>query len=187
MSNEFGKGLYPVEDNISYSVKDVGISRNMFLRHLGRSEQEDAAGRIVYFSGLLDAWAGVSVAKICEMMKEDLAVHEAREKANTAIRENAEREAVAEKKSAEHRFWCRMTLGIYGLFAKAPESYTAPIIEVKEVPFSVVYVWGPNAVFTGIRELIEKGLLKLEKMMEDGKEIDVLFPTEALIAKAMLS
>jgi hypothetical protein len=154
---------------------------------LGRFEQEDAAGRIVYFSGLLDVWAGVSVAKICEMMKEDLAVYEAREKANVILRENNEREVAAKELMAKYRLRCKMTLGIYSLFAKAPESYTAPIIEVKEVPFSVVYVWGPNAVFTGIRELIEKGLLKLEKMMEDGKEIDVLFPTEALIAKAMVS
>jgi hypothetical protein len=186
MNNEFGKGLYPVEENISYSVKEVGVSRNMFLRHLGRSEQEDAAGRIVYFSGLLDAWAGVSVTKICEMMKEDFAVYEAREKANAILRENNEKEVAAKELMAKYRLQCKMTLGIYGLFVKAPESYTAPVIEIKEVPFSVIYVFGPKAVFTGISELVEKGLLKLKKMVEDGKEIDVLFPTEALIAKAMI-
>ena len=69
--NEVKKGLFSVEEAMPCQPRQIRIGHYFLPSTLGRSEQEEAAARIISFSHQLDQWVGVSWPKIVEMMKAD--------------------------------------------------------------------------------------------------------------------
>ncbi len=52
---------------------------------------------------------------------------------------------------------------------------------MKNIPFSGIFIFGPEHVIVGIRELVEEGMIRHLKEGED----DVFFPTPALVSHIM--
>ena len=53
------------------------------------------------------------------------------------------------------------------------------------MPFSGIYLFGPQHVVVGLQELVERKMLKKVTEGEGGGAVDVLFPTPALISRIM--
>ncbi len=64
---------------------------------------------------------------------------------------------------------------------------TAQMREVPDanVPFSGIFMFGPQHVVDGIHELVEKGMLRRVTEGEGKNALDVFFPTPALVSSIM--
>ncbi len=179
--NEIQKGLFLMEEKMPCSPRAIRIGHYFLPATLGRSEQEEAAARVISFSHQLDQWVGVSWLKIVEMMKGDYGK-------DVAIRKNqgqGDERMDAWRRQMHRRFWlCILTLGIYGLFTREPQCLVQKEDRLN-MPFSGIYLFGPQHVITGIQELLELEMLKKVTEGEGDNAIDVLFPTPALISRIM--
>jgi len=180
--NEVKKGFFSVEESMPCPPRKIRIGHYFLPATLGRSEQEEAAARIISFSHQLDQWVGVSWPKIVEMMREDYE----KDKASQAKldRHNELMEAWFGK--LNRHFWLSvLTLGIWALFVRKPERSTEQEEEPDMCPLSGIYLRGPQHVVTGIQELLGQNMLKKVTEGEGEDAVDVLFPTPALISRIM--
>jgi len=185
--------LFEVEDTMPCAPTDVRIQRYGFsYSPLVRVEREEAAARILSYCQLLNRWVGVSWEQLMDQMQDDIEVF------NRMVQ--ARNSEIAALKKARRKFaiLCLLTLGVHALFVKAPvdpfeQGEGASKIAV---PYTMIYGVGPQAVINGIRELVERDMLKHEKV--SGKlmggfrtgleaviipegETDVFLPTPRLI------
>ncbi len=178
---ELKKGLFSLEEKMPCSPRKIGIGRYFLPNTLGRMETEEAAARIISFSHQLDQWVGVSWSKIVEMMEEEY-------KKDAASKEKLDRHNERMNlwfRQLHRHFWlCVLTLGIYALFARKPD-FSAEKEEEPDMPFSGIFLFGPDHVATGIHELLKQGMLKKVTEREGDSRFDVLFPTPALISRIM--
>ena len=175
--NEVQNGLFLVEEKMPCSPRAIRIGHYFLPATLGRSEQEEAAARIISFSHQLDQWVGVSWLKIVEMMKADY-------QKDVDSRKKLDDRNQSMDELHRHFWLCILTLGIYALFVRKPQRSESKE-EQLDMPFSGIYMIGPQHVVTGIQELIELDMLKKVTKGEGDNAIDVLFPTPTLISRIM--
>ncbi len=174
-------GIFSMEESMPCSPKDFGLALYALPSTLNRAEREEAAARILSFSKKLGQWVGVSWTRLAEMMQADYEAHQ------TLIRlrqNNAQKQETYLQARRNYILLSLITLGIYALFA------SKPVMELQEppsenLPFSGIYVFGPNHVITGIHELVDSGMLKREEIGEGDGALDVFFPTPSLIQRIM--
>lgn len=179
--NEVTKGLFLVEESMPCSPRKIRIGHYFLPATLGRSEREEAAARIIFFSHQLDQWVGVSWPKIVEMMKAD---YEKEKASRVKLDRRNERMEVWFGQLNRHFWLCVLTFGIYALFVRKPERSTEKE-EEPDMPFSGIYLFGSQHVVTGIQELLEQNMLKKVTEGEGEDAVDVLLPTPALISRIM--
>ena len=175
---EIQKGLYEVEgQQMPCSAADIRIGLYVLPGTLDRMEREEAATRILRFSKELDQWVGVSWGRLLEQMQEEVDEQQAHQ-------EKVEQHYVVADELRKYRFRNFLTFGLYSHFAEKPV-----VLEVPEynAPFTGIFLWGVNHVVTGIHELIEAGMLRLETKegSENEEALDVFFPTPSLIQRIM--
>lgn len=179
--NQVQDGLFSMEDEMPYLPDDLTIHPYVLLSTFGRGEPEEAAARILSFSQQLNQWVGVSWNRLIEMLQQD---YKAAQRIEEAQRYNFDQQERA--KWAVRRYYklCALTLGVYAFFVAKP---TAQLREMPNVnlPFSGIFVSGPDYVVTGIYELLKKGLLRQVTLGEGESELDVFFPTPALVSYIM--
>lgn len=179
--NEVKNGLFSVEESMPCTPRKIRIGHYFMPSTLGRSEQEEAAARIISFSQKLDQWVGVSWPKIVEMMKAD---YEKDKASREKLDRHNERMEVWFRQLRRHFRLCVLTFGVYSLFVRKPERPTEKK-ERLDMPFSGIYIFGPQHVVTGIQELLERDMLRKVREGEGDNAIDVLFPTPTLISHIM--
>ncbi len=179
--NEIEKGLFVMEEDMPCSPKRIRLGYYSLSHTLGRMETEEAAARIISFSHQLDQWVGVSWPRIVEMMKED---YEKSKAFDQELDRQFKRMDAWFAQLNRHFWFCVLTVGLYGLFAKKPKKPDASE-EFPEMPMSGIYNFGPEHVVTGIKELLAQNMLEKRTEGEGDSAQDVLFPTPALISCIM--
>lgn len=179
--NQVQKGLFAVEEQMPCSPKAIIVYHYALPSTLDRAEREEAAARILSFSQQLDQWVGVSWRRLAEMMQKDYETHRSIVEARN---HNFDEQLRVQRAGRKHYILCALTLGIYALFVAKP---TAQMREVPyaKLPFSGIFLLGPQNVITGIHELLENGLLRQVTEGEGESAIDVFFPTPALVSRIM--
>ena len=174
---EIRTGLYEVEEQMPCSAADIRIGLYLLPGTLDRIEREEAATRILRFSKELDQWVGVSWLRLAGQMQEEVAEQQAH-------LENVDKHHGAAEELRKYRFRNFLAFGLYSRFAEKP---VVPEIPEYNPPFTGVFLWGAKHVITGIQELIEAGMLRLETKEggENEEALDVLFPTPSLIQRIM--
>ena len=174
---EIQTGLYEVEEQMPCSPTDIGINLYALPATLDRMEREEAAARILSFSKELNQWVGVSWQRLIQQMQKDLEEHQ-------ADQNEVEDYHRVLQEFRKYRLLNFLTLGLYSRFIKKP---VVPEFPEYNLPFTGIFLWGAEHVITGIRELTEAGMLRIET--EEGGEseeaLDVFFPTPALIQRIM--
>lgn len=177
MMKELKRGLFVLEEVMPCAPEKIGrhVAKYMIPNALGHAEHEEAAARILCPSIAEKQWVGVSWMYIVEQMRKEF-------DADRAIRN-----AQAHNFEEEHfvlrdrltRYWLAtvLTLGIYALFAEYPRPDFIAVPNADDLPFSIIPLYGPDAIIKSIWWLIEKSLV-VEKACGDDK---VLFPTPALV------
>ncbi len=171
------EGLFVIEEQMPCSPQDISIYHYALPNTLDRAEQEEAAARILSFSQQLDRWVGVSWPLLIKMMKKDL---EESERINAIQQHNFKEQERVQRTTRWHYVLCIITFGIYAIFASKPMAQMKETSK-KKLPFSGIFLFGPDHVITGIHELLKKKMLRRVTM---GK-FDVLFPTPTLISQIM--
>lgn len=143
---------------------------------LQRVEREEAAARLITFSRLFGAWVGVSWPRLVKMCEDEMELLQARDRVRYANRLERERVATA---NAERLGW-RNTITC-GWYARMYPEQVANQQSVPEVPNSLVQMTGIRFLVTGIKELRDNGMVRIETI--DGN--DVVFPTEQLVLRIM--
>ncbi len=147
-------------------------------RTFGHRELEEAAARIVQYSQLLGFWVGVTEKEIIEMMRRDCEAAEIAQEVRDL--NDAERQEFA-KFTRSWRIKSVLTLGLYAYFIKKPELKLLPM---PSVPMTGIFFQGPEFVATGIRELVEQGLIRYVEPSDKDDDL-VFFPTPALVARIL--
>jgi hypothetical protein len=173
------KGLYAVENEMPCHPNDITIGYYALPATLKRTEREEAAARILWFSQHLDQWVGVSWSRLAEMMKADLLAAQEAARAREANRDEEER---VEREMRRYRLLSLVTLMAYQFFVPAP---TAKLRDVPEYPRSTIYIMGPGAVVEGVRELVANGMLIHVSERVGDDTLDVFFPTRELVSFIM--
>ena len=163
------------------SPKAIAIYHYALPLTLDRAEREEAAARILSFSQQLDQWVGVSWHRLAEMMQKEYETHRSVEEARS---HNFDEQWRVQRAVRRYYILCALTLGIYALFVAKPTAQMREVPDAK-VPFSGIFLFGPQHVVTGIHELIEKGLLRQVTEGEGENALDVFFPTPALVSRIM--
>lgn len=178
---EIEKGLFVMEEPMPCQPRKIRIGHYFLPATLGRLEQEEAAARIISFSQQIGQWVGVSWPKIVDMMKEDYEKN--RVYRETQLDRHNERMEAWFGRLSLHFWLCVLTLGIWALFVRKPERKTDR--QEPDMPFSGIYLFGPQHVVTGIINLIELNMLKKVTKGDGEDTIDVFLPTPTLISKIM--
>jgi hypothetical protein len=180
---EIQTGLYVDENQVAMPCEphDFGIMRWAFPSTFQRGEREEAAARILAHSQQLNQWVGVSWKALADVMLEE---YEAQKSVEAVRKRNFKKREEHHVQMVQYIARCVLTLGIYAIFAKKPVLKLEQEPEV-ESPFSLIFVFGPGAVVTGIRELIDQGLLKLVTIGEGEEAQDIFFPQPAMIARIL--
>jgi hypothetical protein len=178
---EIEKGLFVAEEPMPCRPEALTIYPYVLVSTLGRAEQEEAAARILSFSQRLGQWVGVSWKRLAEMM---IAEFETMQKIEEARRHNWEEKGRVHEAMRSYHLLSMLTLGIYMLLRSKP---TAQLKEEprEKLPFSGIYMFGPDHVATGIRELLETGMLRQMTESDGESTVDVFFPTPTLIERIM--
>ncbi|TSC60898.1 MAG: hypothetical protein G01um1014107_205 [Parcubacteria group bacterium Gr01-1014_107] len=179
--NQVQEGLFAVEEQMPCSPKAITVCHYVLPSTLDRMEREEAAARILSFSQQLDQWVGVSWPCLIKMMQKEYETYRSIEEAYDHNFNEPRRVRLAVMR---HNILCTLTLGIYALFAAKPTAQMREIPDEK-VPFSGIFMFGPQHVATGIRELIEKGMLRHVQEGEGESAFDVFCPTSALVLRIM--
>ena len=179
--NQVQEGLFAVEEQMPCSPKDIKVWPYCLPSTLNRAEREEAAARILTFSQKLDQWVGVSWPQLVEMMKHD---YELEQKANAIRRHNMEEEWRVANELRRRRTLSIITLGLYALFVEKPSAQLKEELTEK-VPFTIVFLMGPNAVIEGIHELVERGFLQHVQEGDGENKMSIFFPTPSLVNQIM--
>lgn len=174
-------GLFAVEEQMPCSPRSIQIRRYMLPSTLNRVEPEEAAARILLFSQQLDQWVGVSWSRLVEMMREDFALNQSVQEAHA---HNVGEEFRVANAMWKYRLLCVLTLGLYAIFEKKPQAQMREV-RADKVPFSAIFLFGPDKVVEGIQELIENGMLRRACEGEGENAFDVFFPTPKLVTRIM--
>lgn len=174
------EGLFAAEEQMPCNPRDLEIRHYALPAVIGKTEAEDAAARILSFSQQLDQWVGVSWPNLVDMMQSDYETHK---RLQEVARYNAEEWSRVQREKRRYDRICLFTLGAYSLFATKP---VAQLREAKEqLPFSVIFMFGPDKLLAGFNILLERGLAKIVTEGEGENAIDVFFPTPALASLIM--
>jgi hypothetical protein len=168
-------GLYEINDAMPCTPRDLIVPKYMLPATLDRAEREEAAARILQFSQEMDRWVGVSLPKIFEQIKGDYATSQSRDEIQRHNRAEVQRYIRAVRWDM---LWSVVTLGIYCFFRTTP---TKNLKKDIELPFTAALYVGPAFVMEGIRELVERGMLRVEQ----DDNTDVVFPTPSLITRIL--
>ena len=169
-------GLYLAEEEMPCTPRQIRIGHYFIAGVLGRSEQEEAAARIISFSQHLDQWVGVSGRVLVEMMKRDCEIFSASKEKHAGRRR-------VWGNQMDRWFWLNvLTFGIWGWFAEKPKFSQSDLDQPEVIPFSGIYLFGPDYVVTGIRELWDRNLLNAVPEHDGQGAFNVFFPTPALIS-----
>lgn len=179
--NQVQEGLFAVEEQMPCSPKDIAIYHYALPSTLDRAEQEEAAARILSFSQQLDQWVGVSWRCLVEMMQKDYEKYRLVEEARS---HNFDEQWLVQDAVRKYYILCALTFGIYALFVAKPTAQMREVPEV-EILFSGIFAFGPHHVVTGIRELLERRMLRQVTKDEGKNAFDVLFPTPTLVSRIM--
>lgn len=179
--NQVQDGLFVIEDEMPCLPGDLTIHPYVLLSTFGRGEPEEAAARILSFSQQLNQWVGVSWNRLIEMMQQD---YKAAQRIEEAQRYNFDQQERVRLAVQRYYKLCVLTIGVYALFVAKP---TAQLREIPDVnlPLSGIFVSSPDYVVTGIYELLQKKLLRQVTLGEGESELDVFFPTPALVSHIM--
>jgi hypothetical protein len=174
-------GLYAIEEMMPCRPEDIRVGRYALPDTLKRAEREEAAARILTFSKQLNQWVGVSWPRLGQVMLEDVQAYAAVAEAKEF---NWNEQARVARQLKTYHILAFFTLGIYTLFMEKP------VVQLRQVPtdklvMTGVMVCGPQLVVTGIRELVEEGMVKIVSEGEGKSALDVLFPTPLLISTIM--
>ena len=172
-------GSYPCEEEMPCTPHDIAFLRYALPGTLGKFRTEEAVARILSFSQQLDRWVGVSWPELRDTMRQDL---ETARQIEEVRGRNRAREISIAAEVRHYRVMCWLTAGIHAFFHNKPVATMEPVPEVA-LPFSGIYVFGPEHVVNGIHDLIERGLIR--QVIRDGT--DVFFPTPALVTRIMES
>lgn len=174
-------GLFAAEEPMPCSPGELSIMRWAIPHALDRSEPEEAAARILSFSQEHDRWVGVSWGTIRQMMDAECALYQ---RIRAAKQHNFNEGNRLEHALLMYRLKCFFSLGVYRLFASIP---TADVVEEPDetVPLTGIFVFGPKHVIRGVRELIDRKLVKRVLLYDHNDKLEVLFPTPALIERIM--
>ncbi len=175
--NYIRDGLFAVEDVMPCNPCDIRIGRYALPSTLQRAEREEAAARIISFSQKLNTWVGVSSLRINLMMSSELEQY---------LRWVNQKELNHEVRlmMRRHHQLCIITLGIYALFVKKPTVQTQEVPKF-QIPLSGIFMFGPEHVARGIRELVSNGMLKCVVEGEGDKSYEIFFPTPKIISTIM--
>lgn len=177
--NQVQEGLFAVEEQMPCSPKAIVVYHYALPSTLDRAEREEAAARILSFSQQLDQWVGVSWRRLAEMMQKEYEMYQSIKEAR--IHDFYEQSHV-QREVRRYYIICVLTLGVYALFVTKPKAQMHEVPDAK-VPFSGIFMFGPNHVITGILELIENGLLRRVTEGKGENALDVFFPTPALVSR----
>jgi hypothetical protein len=157
----------------------------------GRTESEEAAARFISICQEVGQWCGVSVIRMQEMLMDDFKVFADFRVAQDNYWEAQKAQWVDTECYQKAIFWWRfalvITLGLAFFLISRP---MAPEFAAKERPTfnppdqSLIYLFGPMAVYQGVRELIDRhGALTTATYHPDQPDhVEVVFPTPALLA-----
>jgi len=157
------------------SPRAIRVGKYSLIATLEKAEREEAAARILSFSLQLDQWVGVSWHRLVEMMQGD---YELCQRAEKAQEHNFNERERIQRAMWKYYILSILTIGIYALFVAKP---VAQMHEIPEIPFSGIFMFGPQHVFVGVQELVEREMLL---QVRDGED-DVFFPTPALVSRIM--
>lgn len=157
---------------------------------LDKSELEEAAARVLVPSIELEQWVGVSYRRLGLTFVEDVNAAQENLKARNAHVEASWGVTAAQK---QHELLNRLTLGLLGLYGKivAPRAEAAPFTPPHEEDvFSgfvvrAMFASDVTGLQLAIRQLIEQGYLRHEEERKGDDQVDVLYPTPALVAKIL--
>ncbi len=181
VQDQIAEGLFLGQEEMPCEPCELSIGHYFLPDTLGRSEDEEAAARILSFSQEASCWMGVSWPHLQLMMMQDL-------------RNRQEEDAWLQRRNAawtawENKVWWHslygwLSLGVYLLFAHRP-----PQPDIADPPgediFSGIWVCGGSHVISGIHSLLRKGMLKREIRIQYDKEVEVFFPTPLLVKHIM--
>lgn len=168
--------LHPINEEMPCSPRQIRIWHWALPNTLQRAEREEAAARLIAFSVHFGAWVGVTFARIGEMCMADI---EAQDNAAAVRRANyAEEQRVA--KANKQRLGWRNIL-TFGWYARTHPEQTAVVLDVPSVPFTGIYIFGARHIITGLQELRDEGMVRIETVGEN----DVIYPTEKLVRRIM--
>lgn len=140
---------------------------------LGKAEDEEAAVRLLWPSAHSGEWFSVTWLHLVTQMKGEYEVDQARE--CVKLHNLAERYVTHQ---ARQVYWLLSiaTFGIYALFACYPMPNLQEVPDT-DLPFSLVPLYGPQAIVGGIQRLISRQLVLVKKE----SDVEVLFPTPELV------
>lgn len=175
-------GLYEIEDEMPCQPSQIGVGMYFLPSTLGRAEREEAAARVLTFSKQMNVWVGVSWSRLATMMQEDLEKIIAANK----LREQETRAHWAyQAATRRYKKFATFTLGISTLFMEKPAPSQKNNDGDERLPFTIMSVFGPQAVINGVHELIADEMLKKVDVGEGDNAFSVFFPTSKLISRIM--
>lgn len=167
--------LFPLAEEMPCGPRQTQLFFYALPSTLERAEREEAAARLIAFSRAFDGWVGVSWSRIIETCKADL---EARMNAES-IQEANRLEEERVRKFNQSRAW--RSFFTFGWYGRRHPIEIPKVMNVPDVPFSGIYLFGPNHIIVGFRELEEQGMVRIEEIGEES----VIFPTEKLVLRIM--
>lgn len=150
---------------------------------LGKTEAEEAAARILLLSITANQWVGVSWPCLLATIIQELEVYRAAKYDEHQISDyNFGEDVRVAKARRVHVALSFLTVGVYALIVSWPK----PSYKIKPdivLPISGIYSGGPQHVTAGIHELLNRDLLRQERVTASyrSEPLDVFFPTPALI------
>ncbi len=174
-------GLYEMEERdrnqMPCSPDKIRILYWALPNTLGKAELEEAAARILSFSQESGEWVGVNKSAILAQIQDERDMYRRGEKNH---RKNLYRQQQYRKAMKKYDLFCFFTFGLWRRWKDKPEQ--PRVIDITEAPFTVVPIYGLQAISQGINLLLDKELLRAERG-NFGERI--LFPTPLLIQRIM--
>ena len=179
--NQIKEGLFEVEEQMPCSPEAIAVCHYVLPSTLDGVEPEEAAARIISFSQQLNQWVGVSWRCLAEMIQKEYKTHERIKEART---HNFNERWRIQREVRRYHILCAITLGIYAAFVAKPTTQMREIPD-ENIPYSGIFLLGPQHVFKGIDELLKRGFLRKVIEGEGENALDVFFPTPALVSRIM--
>ncbi|MSR85449.1 hypothetical protein EXS71_03400 [Candidatus Uhrbacteria bacterium] len=199
---ELQSGIFETTETLPRSPSDIGpIHPYCLVGRLQRAEPEEAAARILTFSQNLGQWVGVSWKRLVEQMHTDYKLDR---EGTEALREYDRRCDVRQRHIVRSNLallliavasiglglainpivgvaFCFIFVALHWsiLGKMTPKKPVAPVRP--NLPMSVIYFMGPQAVVNGIHELVKLGMLRTETIGAGDEEQTIFFPTAQLV------
>lgn len=179
MLKEIKPGLFEMSEAMPCNPRKLCVPHYALPNTLGHAEPEEAAARLIVASQWAGQWVGVSLRALMESLKSDYDTHHRFCEEMSQYHEDM----WAWQRKCSNRFWfCILTLGIWALTSK-PEK--PKMVKRPELPFSGIFLFGPDHIVVGLHELMGNDMIKVIPFGEGDNQTDVIFPTEKLVRRVM--